>query len=145
MVDYTINSKLLPCQHIMDKYNKIKNLIINNQPYNFIHYRYESDFTSHFNLEVESLDKLIERIKFKNNNLKIFIATTNIKNLINLKDDKYKNLLNKNDDELTDLNFEQKSFIDYMFELHSVECYGHNKSSFSLALNTLKKTNNYYN
>lgn len=145
MIDYTIISKINPCHHIIDNYNKIKNIIINNQPYNFIHYRYESDFTKYFNVEIESLDKLIERIKFKNNNLKIFIATLNIKNLINLKDDKYKNLLYKNDDELTDLNFEQKSFIDYMFGLNSVECYGHNKSSFSVTLNTLKHTSNYYN
>ena len=45
---------------------------------------------------------------------------------------------------LLDLNFEQRAFIDYMFGLNSVECYGNNKSSFSIMINVIKKTNNYY-
>lgn len=52
--------------------------------YNFIHYRYEKDFTDYFNVKIKNLDSLIENIKFKNNNLKIFIATSNIKNLLDL-------------------------------------------------------------
>jgi hypothetical protein len=66
----------------MKKYIEIKNNIIGDEPYNFIHYRYEKDFTDYFKLNVESLDILIDKIKFKNNNLKTFIATSNIKNLI---------------------------------------------------------------
>ena len=42
------------------------------------------------------------------------------------------------------LNFEQQGFIDYMFGLNSVECYGHSKSSFSCMINSIKKTNNFY-
>ena len=143
-VDYTVNKHILPSNHIMEKYNEIKNVIIN-EPYNFIHYRYEKDFTSFFHINVETLDSVIEKVKFKNNGLKIYIATTNIKTLINLKDSKYQNLLYKNDDLLGDLNFEQRAFIDYMFGLNSIECYGHKNSSFSNTLNNLKQTNNYYN
>ena len=80
----------------------------------------------------------------KNNNLKIFIATSNIKNLIDLNNCKYKNLIYKNDDMLLDLNFEQRAFIDYMFGLNSVECFGHRQSSFSVMINRIKQTNNYY-
>lgn len=128
----------------MKKYLKIKNNIIGDEQYNFIHYRYEKDFTNHFNINVESLDILIDNIKFKNNKLKIFIATSNIKNLIDLNNCKYKNLIYKNDDMLLDLNFEQRAFIDYMFGLNSVECFGHSKSSFSVTINNIKQTKNYY-
>jgi hypothetical protein len=139
----TLYTNIVPSNDIMKKYVEIKNNIIKNEPYNFIHYRYEEDFISHFGVVVKSLNTLIDNIEFKNNNLKIFIATSNIKNLINL--DKYKNvIIYKNDDLLIDLNFEQRAFIDYMFGLNSVECYGHSKSSFSVMLNEIKQTTNYY-
>ena len=35
-----------------------------NEPYNFIHYRYEVDFTNYFKVNVENLDILISKIKF---------------------------------------------------------------------------------
>jgi hypothetical protein len=144
-IDHTINNYIIPSPGLMNIYIKIKNDLIKNQPYNFIHYRYEIDFTLHFKITVDKLANLIENIKFKNNDLKIYIATSNIKNLLDLKDNKYKNILYKDDDSLLDLNFEERAFIDYMFGLNSVECYGHNKSSFSLTINNLKQTNNYYN
>jgi hypothetical protein len=144
-IDNTIHTRILPSNDIMKKYIEIKNNIIGDEPYNFIHYRYEKDFTDYFKVKIESLSFLIDNIKFKNNNLKIFIATSNIKNLINLNDCKYKNLIYKNDDMLLDLNFEQRAFIDYMFGLNSIECFGHSKSSFSVMINNIKKTNNYYN
>jgi hypothetical protein len=143
-IDNTIHTKIIPSNDIMKKYIEIKNNIIGDEPYNYIHYRYEIDFTTYFNIEVESLNILIEKIKFKNNNLKIFIATSNIKDLIDLNNSKYKNLIYKNDDILLDLNFEQRAFIDYMFGLNSVECFGHSKSSFSITINSIKQTNNYY-
>jgi len=142
IIDYTIYTHILPSNDIMEKYIEIKNNIIGDQPYNFIHYRYETDFTNHFKVNITSLDILINNIKFKNNNLKIFIATSNIKNLIDC--NKYDNLIYKNDDTLMDLNFEQRAFIDYMFGLNSVECYGHSKSSFSVMINNIKQTKNYY-
>ena len=143
-IDNTLIYHIRPSNDIMKKYVEIKNNIIGDEPYNFIHYRYEIDFTRHFKINVERLDILIDNIKFKNNNLKIFIATSNIKNLIDLDNCKYKNLIYKNDDMLLDLNFEQRAFIDYMFGLDSVECYGIRKSSFSAMINQIKKTNNYY-
>jgi len=144
-IDNTIHTRIFPCKYLMDKYNEIKNKLINNQPYNFIHYRYESDFTNYFKIGIESLDNLIKNINFKNNELKIYIATSNIKNLLDLTDNKYKNLLYKDDDLLSYLNFEECAFIDYMIGINSVECYGHNKSSFSVMINNIKKTHNYYN
>jgi len=144
IIDNTVYTHIRPSTDIMEKYIEIKNNIIGDEPYNFIHYRYEIDFTNYFKIDVESLDILIDNIKFKNNNLKIFIATSNIKNLIDLDNCKYKNLIYKNDDMLLHLNFEQRAFIDYMFGLNSVECYGHSKSSFSIMINNIKQTNNYY-
>ena len=145
VIDNTIFNHILPSNDIMKKYIEIKNNIIGDEPYNFIHYRYEKDFTDYFKVNIESLDILCNNIKFENNNLKIFIATSNIKNLIDLNNCKYKNLIYKNDDMLLDLNYEQRAFIDYMFGLNSVECFGHNNSSFPVMINNIKKTNNYYN
>ena len=53
-------------------------------------------------------------------------------------------IVSKNEDELTDYNFEELAFVDYMFGLNSNELFGHSKSSFSTMLNHIKKTNNYY-
>jgi hypothetical protein len=144
-VDNSIPSRIMPSKYLMDLYNEIKNKLEINKPYNFIHYRYESDFTNFFKVEIKNLDNLIENIKFKNNELKIYIATHNIQNLLDIKDEKYKNIMYKEDELLTHLNYEEKAFIDYMFGLHSIECYGHNMSSFSVMLNLAKQTNNYYN
>jgi hypothetical protein len=79
IIDHTIHTCIFPSNHIIKKYIEIKNNIIGDEPYNFIHYRHEIDFTNYFKLNVESIDGLIDKIKFKNNNLKIFIATSNIK------------------------------------------------------------------
>ena len=144
ITDNTIHTHILPSKNLMNKYIEIKNKLIN-QSYNYIHYRYEVDFTDYFKITIDSLDTLIEKIKFKNNELNIYIATSNIKSLLDLKENKYKNLLYKDDDLLLDLNFEECAFIDYMIGINSVECYGHNKSSFSTMINNIKKTNNYYN
>ena len=142
IIDNTIPNYILPSNNIMEKYMEIKNTIIGDQPYNFIHYRYEIDFTNHFRVNITSLETLIDNIKFKNNNLKIFIATSNINKILNCS--KYSNIIYKNDKMLVDLNFEERAFIDYMFGLNSVECYGHSKSSFSIMINDLKQTKNYY-
>lgn len=141
-IDNTINARLRPAKHIMEKYLEIKNTIIKDESYNAIHYRYEPDFTNYFNISIDTLDSVIKNIKFKNNNLKIFIATSNIKNLLDL--NKYENLIYKNCDMLLDLNFEERAFIDYMFSINSVEFYGNTKSSFSNIVNHIKNTQNYY-
>lgn len=137
--------KILPSDNLMNIYNIISNKLFNKEKYNFIHYRYEKDFTDFFNVKIENLDKIIDNIskKFKNN-YKIYIATTNIKSLINT--DNYKNILFKdeNDKEFENLNFEEKALIDFLIGKNSEEVFGHSKSSFSQVLNSLKGTKNYY-
>lgn len=143
----TLHPHILPSNRLMNIYNQLKpNIIHDNEPYNFLHYRYEHDFTNHFNLKIEDLKTIILRIRnnYKNPNLKIYIATNNIKNLININDPELSDIIFKNDDEMNDYNYEEKAFIDYMFGLDSVEVYGHHNSSFSGILNNLKNTNNYY-
>jgi hypothetical protein len=138
-----------PSKRLIDIYDKINSKIINkNEKYNYIHYRYESDFTNYFNIEIMDLKNVILSVKdkFKNPDLKIYIATTNINKLIDLKDsDICDIIITKNEDELTEYNFEEKAFIDYMFGINSNEVFGHSKSSFSCMLNSLKNTENYYN
>ena len=149
IVDNNIVSHILPSKRLIELYNKIKNdLLPNNEKYNFIHYRYEIDFTSHFNLSVDFLANVILNTtkKFKVPELKIYIATSNIKNIIDLNNIELNNfIITKDEDKLTDYNFEELAFIDFMFGLNSNEVYGHNKSSFSCMLNNIKCTNNYYN
>ena len=145
MIDHGIISHLLPSKHLMDVYFEIKNNLIKTKPYNFIHYRYEIDFKQHFQIQIESIDEVLVKIKFKNNELPIYVAASNINKLLDLNNDKYKNVLCKDDDKLSHLIFEERAFIDYMIFVKSVECYGHNNSSFSGTLNGLKRTNNYYN
>jgi len=142
-----MNLHILPCDRLMNVYRHLKpNIIHDNEPYNFLHYRYEHDFTSHFNVQVEDLKTLILRIKnnFKNPNLKIYIATHNIKQLININDPELSNIILFKNDDLNGYNYEEKAFIDYMIGLNSNEVYGHSNSSFSHMLNGLKGTNNYY-
>lgn len=136
--------KLLPSKEIMQVYNTIKsNLNSNNEPYNCLHYRYEHDFINHFKItNLPKLEELLEKINFKNKNNKIYVATTNIKNLINIKN--YPNIFFKTEDRLQNLNFEERAFIDYLFGLGSEEFFGHPNSSFSVLVNNLKQTTNYY-
>jgi hypothetical protein len=141
-----IRKHILPSSRLMNIYRNIKyNLFENNEQYNFIHYRYESDFIRHFNITIDSFQDIYLRVKniFKNPSLKIYIACSNSKNIIaNINDGK---LITKNEENLSEYNFEELAFIDYMFGIESNEVYGHNKSSFSCMLNGIKNTKNYYN
>jgi hypothetical protein len=137
-------SKIFPSKKIIDTYNIIKNnLNPNNEPYNFLHYRYEKDFIDHFKIiKLQSLNELLTNNNFKNKKNKIYVATTNIVNLINAKDFPF--IFFKNEDKLKNFNFEEKAFLDFMFGLNAEQVLGHNRSSFSIMLNNLKNTNNYY-
>ena len=155
------------------QFNKLKNYYIKIKPnpklysiflnikkhllpekYNFLHFRYENDFTSFFNINyVLSIDSLLQRLNFKNKNFKLYIACSDIKNLsktIYLANDiySYKNILFKDDHfekyKLNNLNFEEKAFIDFLIGVHSNEIFGHSKSSFSSILNMFHNTHNYY-
>lgn len=143
-----LTEKIKPSNRIMDLYNNIKNkLLLNNEEYNFIHYRYEIDFTNHFKINIESLKNIVFdcKKKFKNPELKIYIATSNFKRIVDLNDTELCNIIfTKNEDELLEYNFEELAFVDYMFGLNSNEVFGHSKSSFSHTLNSLKGTQNYY-
>ena len=140
--------QIKPSENILNLYNNIKNKILGcNTKYNFIHYRYETDFTNYFKISIENLKPLILRIKtrFKDPSLKIYIATSNIKSIINLNDPELcQIILTKEDDKLNNYNFEELAFVDYMFGLNSNEVFGHSKSSFSTILNNIKNTKNYY-
>lgn len=133
-------------------FNLKKNLLPDK--YNYIHFRYENDFTSFFNINYTiSIDSLLNRLNFKNNKLKIYIACSNIKNLsktLLLSNDvySYKNIIFKDDQfekyKMDYLNFEERAFIDFLIGVYSQEVYGHSKSSFSSLLNLFKNSNNYY-
>jgi len=142
-------SRIRPSKRLMELYDNIKNqLLQTNEQYNCIHYRYEVDFTSYFKVTIENLKDIILRLKpqFKQPNLRIYIATSDITKVIDLNDIEISEIIfTKNVDELKDYNFEELAFIDYMFGLNANEIVGHNKSSFSHMLNDVKGTNKYYN
>jgi len=51
---------------ILNKYNSIiSNLIASGEEYNFIHYRYETDFVNHFKVNIMNLKSLIFNLKNK--------------------------------------------------------------------------------
>ena len=116
--------------------------------------RYENDFTSYFNINyILSIDSLLNRLIFKDNDLKIYIACSDIKKLsktVYLCNDvnSYKNIIFKDDYfkkyNIHNLNFEEKAFIDFLIGINSQEIYGHSKSSFSGMINMFKNTKNYY-
>ena len=136
---------ILPSTEIMNIYINIRNkLVLHDQKYNFIHYRYEHDFINHFKINnLPTLEYLINNLPFNNSNNIIYIATTNINNLLkNINTSKI--LIYKDESEIKNLNFEQRGFINFMFGKNSDELYGHPNSSFSVILNELKNTNNYY-
>jgi len=145
-----VNNYIMPSKRLWDKHLEIKNNILQvDEQYNFIHYRYEDDFTKHFKLNnIETLCDLISKLKtkFKNPSLKIYIATTNIDTLIDLNNTDIKNIIiTKDEGKLTQYNFEEKAFIDYIIGKNAVEVFGHKLSAFSCMLNQIKKTQNFYN
>ena len=140
-----IYDEILPSPKIMNTYLNIRDkLKLSNNNYNFIHYRYEHDFVIAFNIpRMTTLESLIYKLNFKDNNKKIFIASTNIDFLLKNSHIR-KEVIYKNESELTNLNFEQRAYIDFLFGKNSCEVYGHPKSSFSMILNIFKNTENYY-
>jgi len=136
---------ILPSPKIMIIYNDIcTNLKLDDDKFNFLHYRYERDFVIGHQLnDIQTLGSIINKVTFKNDNYEIYIASSNIKNLLNTVNTN-KKIIFKNEDALESLNFEERAFIDFMIGKKSVEIYGHPRSSFSGVLNILKNTNNYY-
>lgn len=145
--------KIKPNKNLLSIFFNLKKNLLPER-YNYIHFRYENDFTSYFKLNYTiSIDSLLQRLKFKNNNLKIYIACSNIKSLsktLLLTNDiySYKNIIFKDDQfekyKMDYLNFEERAFVDFLIGIYAQEVYGHSKSSFSSLLNLFKNTNNYY-
>lgn len=144
------NLIFLPNKKIMNIYIEYKNIIkLVSNNYNVIHFRYENDFRQYFNIDESELilEEIYKKIKFKND-YPIYIAsdTSNMNNdtliYINYKFLTKDMFLNEN---YPNLNYEEKAFIDFMISLNACEVYGHSKSSFSVTLNTIKNSSNYYN
>ena len=145
--DLKLCKSIIPIDKIINIFNKLREKLLGNENYNFIHYRYEKDFINFFKINnLKPLSNILKTIKFKNHNLKIYIASSNAENIVDKNDLNYKKLVfkNENDNLLKDLNFEEKAYIDYLFGLYSQEIWGNSKSSFSRLLNNYKKTSNYY-
>jgi len=138
------NINILPNKKIKDIYDKYINLTFQNNKYNFIHFRFENDFKNYFNLSDDdlNLELVYNKISFKNN-YPIYLAT--YYNLLSTKNKeicKKNNFINKYEfinSEYESINYEECAFIDYLIGLNAEEVYGHNKSSFSTTLNTIKK------
>jgi len=55
---------LLPSKNLVAIYKKIKDKILSiDEKYNFIHYRYENDFTNYYNIQVKDLKSIILTLK----------------------------------------------------------------------------------
>jgi len=145
--------KIKPNPKLFSIFMNLKKHLLPNK-YNFIHFRYEDDFTSYFKIKhIQSIDSLLRNLDFKDKTLKTYIACSNLKKLSKtayLTNDiySYKNIVFKDDRfqeyNIHHLNFEEKAFIDLLIGVNSEEIYGHSKSSFSSMLNMFKNTNNYY-
>jgi hypothetical protein len=146
---YSIKNKILnvleyiePCEKIMNTFNKIyEDIKLTYIDYNFVHYRYENDFLFHHDVKPITFDEVMKKVKFDDNYI-IYIATTEIYNIMN--EDELKKYLYKDETLLMDYNIEERAFIDFMMGKYANTVYGHSKSSFSMLLNELKMTHNYY-
>jgi hypothetical protein len=142
------NKSVIPNKKILNEFNKFINEV--KYPYNFIHYRYEEDMVKYVNsvseFKVILLNDILESNLFKNNNLPIYIATSDIENLyknkmISKKIEEYDNIFyNKN----KFVYFNENAVFDFMVGLNAIEIFGFRKSGFSIVLNNLKDTKNYY-
>ena len=142
---------LIPSDKIMNKYELFKNRIGNNTKYNIIHYRYEDDWNYEFKRRglkyiVPTIDDLIEHVNFKEK-MPIYIATSNIellynKKLMNFPLDSYKEIIYKKD--CNDLMFDEAGLLDLLIAANAEEIYGVSFSGFSIHINKMKRTNNYY-
>jgi hypothetical protein len=146
--------KIRPSPSILSIFFHLKKRILPKE-FNFIHYRFEHDFTKYFSItNVISIDSILKRTSFQKKNIPTYIACSNLTSLsktIYLTNpiESYPNLLYKdnyiNEFHLEYLNFEEKAFIDFFIGLYSSEVIGHRKSSFSKLLNYYKGSSNYYN
>jgi len=140
---------LIPSKKILTEYNRIKEQI--KEPYNFIHYRYEEDMKNQAvrlngDYYTPTLDTLIDANLFKNNNLKIYFATSEIekfheKGLLNKPLESYSNILYKK----SNLEyFDENAFVDFLIGMEAEEVFGVSYSAFSKFINKFNNTSNFY-
>lgn len=138
-------NRIKPSEYLMQKYIEVKTKLgLVDGKYNYIHYRYEADFITHFQIKkMLSLPDVIERVKFKDSTCTTYIACSNAQDLLKNYSGK-KQILYKNEDDLKNLGYEECAFIDFMIGKYSKEVSGNIRSSFSGVLNSLHSTNNFY-
>ncbi len=117
--------------------------------YNFLHYRYEHDFLEHFKITDKEMTSthfpaLIQKNIFKHN-LPIYLSCSNPLNVLkSIPDEDRKNIFYNDETSLSNFNFEESAYIDYLVGVDSEEVAGHSNSSFSQHLSRIKGTSNYY-
>ena len=144
-----IIKKIKPSCKIYSEY--LKNTRELPKLYNLIHYRYEEDWIpnlkqSNIPYIVPPIDELMKYIPFKNN-YPVYISCSMIETLHDKKLlydtlDKYTNILKKKEN---NLNFDENGFLDLLLAINAEEVFGNSISGFSISINKIKKTNNYYN
>ena len=139
--------KIEPSLKIKEFFKEIKNTLP--KKYNFLHYRYESDFMKHFKIDAKEikntkLSSLLKKNIFKND-LPIYLSCSKPLNAlkeISVRD--RKNIFYNDETLLTHFNFEESAYVDYLIGEGAEEVFGHSKSSFSFRLNSVKNSSNFY-
>lgn len=144
-----IIKKIKPSCKIYSEY--LKNTTELPELYNLIHYRYEEDWIPNLKQAnipyiVPPIDELMKYIPFKNN-YPVYICcsmmeTLHDKKLLYDTLDKYPNILKKKEN---NLNFDENGFLDLLLASNAQEVFGNSISGFSISINEIKKTKNYYN
>ena len=142
---------VIPSAEVLNCYNMIKESFP--ELYNFLHYRYEVDFTKHFGRhhplsKFPFLKDILKENRFKRPELPIYLGTSRAVELgephLETHISLMPNLFYTDELLLRDLNYEAAAYVDYLVGLNSVEVLGHSLSSFSQALNREKGTRNFY-
>jgi hypothetical protein len=146
-----ISVDIEPSKSVFDRFETIRNAIP--EHYNFLHYRYEVDFTKHFGRhhplsKFPFLKDILKENRFKRPELPVYLGTSRAVELgephLETHISQMPNLFYTDELLLRDMNYEAAAYVDYLVGLNSVEVLGHSLSSFSQALNREKGTRNFY-
>jgi len=143
---------IVPSDKIINCLNKFKQRI-SNVKYNYLHYRYESDWIPQIKSRNQNyirpkLNHLINNLPYKTP-LPIYIATSNIEKLyktglLEQNIDTYDNIIYKKNNDCEDLNYDESGFFDMLISIGAEEVFGFSWSGFSININKLKGSENYY-
>jgi hypothetical protein len=146
-----LNKRIKPARYILRKYKKLRAILP--EKYNFLHYRYEHDFTSHFSAESPEnsfpiLQEILDAKLFSNMEIPIYIAASGLASLPkpHLKEDitRQKNIIFTDEKRKDGFNYEASAYLDFLIGEQAVEVFGHSRSSFSVRLNNIKNSRNFY-